>query len=137
MNNDERDALRSRVEAEPNDERGKLARVLMLEVDRLHNEKQQEVRAQLIWSLTRNHHLTSEEALRYVDTKPLPTFQMERGPCRACRGSGATYEMGCIGGRHKKCDTCKGRGTHTRLRLPWAPLGEVVDLGFDRTTTSE
>lgn len=128
MNQDERDALRARVDAEPDDDRGRLARTLMAEVDRLNESINRRARADLLNSLVTGHHLSLENANRYIDTRPMPTFQMEKGPCRACDGHGSRFEPGCIGGRHTSCKRCHGRGSTTRLRLPWAPVGEPIDL---------
>jgi hypothetical protein len=128
MNNEERAALRARVDAEPDDERGQLARTLMALIDRMHEKSEAEARASLIQMLVRQDHISLEEATRYVDTKPMPAFEHEFGPCRACDGRGSAFEPGCIGGRWKRCDACRGRGKRKRLRLPWAPEGELVDI---------
>lgn len=34
--------------------------------------------------------------------------------CNHCNGRGNQFEMRCIGGSYKKCDTCYGRGRRTR-----------------------
>jgi len=130
MDEAERDALRARVEAEPADARGELARTLMVEVDRLCKQKDARDRASFIESLMVGEHLSREDAERYVDMggKPLP--QMEMGPCRACRGHGSEHETGCLGGRWEKCSSCQGRGVRMRLRLPWAPHGEAIEIGL-------
>ena len=129
MKEAERDALRARVQAQPADTRGELARTLMAEIDRLYAEKDERDRTSLIGSLVHGEHITYEEAVRYVDTKPLPKLEMEMGPCRACGGCGISSDPVCMGGRWTRCESCSGDRTRMRLRLPWAPHGEVVPLG--------
>jgi hypothetical protein len=123
----DRETLRARVQAEPADARGDLARALMAEVDRLHEQKEQQDRTALIASYTQGHHLTIEEATRYVDLRPSPRFEFEHGPCRACKGTGGR-ESGCFGGKWSVCGHCHGRGKCTRLRLPWDPHGQTVPI---------
>jgi hypothetical protein len=115
----ELDALRVRVSNEPGDERGALARSLMEEIDRMTGEREVRARAVLIETLKGNWHLTTEDATRYVDTEPLPTFGLKQGTCRACKGTGAKDVTVCIGERLEPCGVCDGHGATMILKLPW------------------
>ena len=119
MTKDELDTLRKRVENEPGDERGALARILMGEIDRMTGEREARSRTALIETLKSSWNLTTEDATRYVDTVPMPVFGLKHGKCRACRGRGTKVESGCMGGRVVNCDVCSGHGTTMILKLPW------------------
>ena len=121
--------LRAMVSAEP---AGSPAHALLAEVDRLIEERRvrdeaetAEKRKQFIAGLKGHEYRTEADATRFVDTKAKPEFEM--GPCRACDGKRNHFVPGCIGGRWEKCRKCNGKGKRSRLRLPWAPEGEVVD----------
>jgi len=115
----ELDALRVRVSNEPGDERGALARILMSEIDRMTGESEGRARSVLIETLRVNWHLTIEDATRYVDIDPLPTFGLKQGTCRACKGAGAKDVTVCIGERLEPCPVCDGHGATMILKLPW------------------
>lgn len=119
MTKSEQDALRARVSNEPGDSRGALARILMAEIDRLTGDREVRARATLIATIVSSWHLTVEEATRYVDTEPLPTFGLKRGSCRACKGSGSKNAQACIGSRLEPCEVCDSHGTTMILKLPW------------------
>ena len=126
MTPDERDALRARVDAEPADGRGLLSSVLMAEIDRFCAENERKSRSVLIDALMHTWHISPEDAVRYVDMRPLPTFQLEQGTCRTCDGKGGSFVTGCMDGRWERCAECLGGRKAVRLRLPWAPDGELV-----------
>jgi len=138
MEKKELEVLRTKVAAEPLDERGALSRALLAEVDRLTEVLDGRERAAFIQTVQHTQHLSEEEATRFVDWIHLhPTdLHYEKGPCRACGGKGSDFEPGCIGGHWEKCKHCHGRRTVTRLRLPWEPpAGPEVDLGLSRAPT--
>ena len=110
-------ALREKVAQEPE---GSPARLLLAELDRVHAAAKRQAEASLRSSLMMYHFLSPDEAARVASG--ISDFEMERGACRACKGSGRKTEPGCMGARHSKCQHCHGRGVCTRIKVPDATV---------------
>lgn len=114
-------SLRERVEAQPHDQRGMLARELFAEVERAWNERQASIRAQLE-SICRKEYLSDEDVAKVLaahDRGETVGFEEGDFPCPACGGKGSEWVPGCIGGRLEECGKCHGRRkVHFRVKVP-------------------